>query len=65
MKPGDLVELSAYARKLKHYYKDRHRDLAMVLGVYWGSFYNVRWISDGKRQSSIDRRDLRYVSKSK
>ncbi len=61
MKVGDLVQLSAYARNLKHFYVGRDRDIGLIVRTTWGSFYSVRWCSDNKLSANMDRRDLKYA----
>ena len=64
MKVGDLVMLSAYARKLKMWSDGkRYNDIALVVSQKWGWCYNVVWCSDGKKTIHLDRRDLKYVKK--
>tara|TARA_R110002020_G_scaffold307972_5_gene523772 strand:+ start:387 stop:590 length:204 start_codon:yes stop_codon:yes gene_type:complete len=63
MKVGDLVQLSAYGKKLKNYYSGRDNDLALVLKVRWDSMFTIRWCSDGKRAVNVDRRDIVYAKK--
>ena len=64
MKVGDLVMLSAYARKLKMWSDGkRHSDIALITSQKWSSIYNVVWCSDGKKTIHMDRRDLKYVQK--
>ena len=61
MKVGDLVQLSAYAKKLKSFYNGRDHDIGIVVKHTWGSLFCVRWCSDGKKSINMDRKDLKYV----
>ena len=58
MKVGDLVQLSAYAKKLKQFYRGRDNDVGIVCGCHFFGAYSVRWASDGKKNIHVDRRDL-------
>ena len=61
MKVGDLVQLSAYAKNLKHYYNGHDDDVGLIVKRRWGSMYSVRWCSDNKLSVNMDRRDLRHA----
>ena len=63
MRVGDLVQLSAYARKLKNFYSGRETDVGLIVRRIWGSVYTVRWCSDGKKSVNMDRRDLKHARK--
>ena len=64
MKVGDLIELSAYGRKLKNYYNDRDNDVGLIVstGRYEETF-TIMWCSDGYRHKSVSKKDIRYVKK--
>jgi len=57
MKVGDLVQLSAYAKKLKQFYVNRGDDVGIIYESCW-DLYSVRWASDNKKNINMDRRDL-------
>ena len=61
MKVGDLVVLSAYARKLKQFYSGRDEDVGMIYEQRIIGCYSVIWASDGKKSIHVDRRDLKYA----
>jgi hypothetical protein len=63
MKVGDLVKLSAYAKKLKQFYNGRENDVGVVIKQAWYSMYAVRWCSDGKMSTNMARRDLKHVGR--
>ena len=61
MKVGDLVQLSAYAKKLKQFYNGRDDDIGVITRTAFFGAYTVRWASDGKKNIHVDRRDLIYA----
>ena len=61
MKVGDLVVLSAYAKKLKNYYNGREDDVGLICAQHWHGAYAVRWASDGFKNIHVDRRDIIYA----
>ena len=61
MKVGDLVQLSAYAKKLKQFYNGRTNDVGIIYALRFYGAYSVRWASDGKKNIHMDRRDLVYA----
>jgi hypothetical protein len=61
MKVGDLVQLSAYAKKLKQFYIGRDNDLGLICSCHFFGVYSVRWISDGRKALHVDRKDLIYA----
>lgn len=63
MKPGDLVQLSAYGKNLKNYYQGRDNDVGLVLLSKWDSMYTIRWCSDGRKSVNVDRRDIKHATK--
>ena len=60
MKKGDLVRLSAYAKRLKNFYVGRDEDIGIIYDVPFFSSYSVLW-PDGKKSIHVDRRDLIYA----
>tara|TARA_R110000824_G_C15212478_1_gene676743 strand:+ start:341 stop:547 length:207 start_codon:yes stop_codon:yes gene_type:complete len=67
MKIGDLVELSAYARKLKSadywYSKAQRNGVGIVVGFGMG-FIDVMW-SGKARAARMQRREIKIASKAK
>ena len=62
MKIGDLVMLSSYGLSLKTYYAERSRDVALIEQTHsHGSWFTIRWLSDLKRETLVQRRDLKYA----
>ena len=68
MKPGDLVTLSAYGKKVQRTNWIEDGDIGIIVKVrqtYWSSF-KVMWnkskyIPHWKHEMMMDRRDLKYV----
>ena len=64
MKIGDLVQLSAYGKKLKTFYIGRDDDVGIVISKHRHSlWFGVKWASDGKIERSMDRREIKYARK--
>ena len=64
MKVGDLVQLSAYARKLKSYdYYAIGDSFGIVVGTM-GMYIKVKWQGKGGTRL-MDRREIKYFSKAK
>ena len=61
MNKGDLVMLSAYAKKLKGYYNGREDDVGLIYKTAFFGCYSVIWSSDGHKSINVDRRDLVYA----
>ena len=60
MDVGDLIQLSAYARKLKRN-KNRLQDVGIIVKrTQWG-WFSVKWASDGYVETAVDRREIRYA----
>ena len=66
MKPGDLVVLSAYGKNLKNHHYGREEDVGLVLSTKWdGEAISIVWASDGKKESHVPRKDLKFLNKAK
>jgi|TARA_R110002073_G_scaffold178289_2_gene336724 hypothetical protein len=64
MKVGDLVQLSAYARKLKSYEYYAIKDSFGIIVSTVGMYINVKWQGNGG-SLMFSRRELKYFSKAK
>ena len=64
MKVGDLVQLSAYARKLKSYEYYAIKDSFGIIVSTMGMYINVKWQGNGGKHLMC-RRELKYFSKAK
>ena len=64
MRIGDLVQLSAYAKKLKTYYVGRDDDIGIIVSTHYSmSFFGVKWASDGRIERSMDRREIKHAKR--
>jgi len=64
MKIGDLVQLSAYGKKLKTFYVGRDDDVGIIVSTHHHAlWYGVQWASDGKIERSMDRREIKYAKR--
>jgi hypothetical protein len=66
MEVGDLVELSAYGKKLKMLQRIETDDVAIIVKKYsWGR-YDLRWLkSEPIRHFYYNRMDLKYAKSRK
>jgi hypothetical protein len=65
MKIGDLVQLSAYAKKLKTWnYPFKIRDGFGIVIAIQGAYIRVKW-PNSMGSILMDRRELKYFSKAK
>ena len=63
MKVGDLVELSAYGKKLKMLQRIETDDVAIIVKKYsWGR-YDLRWLKS--KSFYYNRMDLKYAKSRK
>ena len=60
MKVGDLVQLSAYARRLKRNCA-RVDDVGIVTSKSIWGWFDVKWASDGLIDRAIDRREIKHA----
>ena len=60
MKVGDLVQLSAYGKRLKSWYVGRDNDLGVIISVSGHGWFRIMWSTDGKVET-IDRREIKYA----